>query len=101
MQSDPAVGQRLPVLRQLRIITMNLEQQPEWLDLKALQQYACVSERTIREWIHWAVDPLPAAQVGSKILVRRNTFDRWLEAHAVKRVDVRGIVDEIMTGVMR
>jgi len=28
-----------------------------------------------------AVDPLPAAQVGSKILVRRNTFDRWLEAH--------------------
>jgi hypothetical protein len=23
--------------------------QPEWLDLKALQEYACVSERTLRE----------------------------------------------------
>ena len=25
---------------------------PEWLDLKALQRHACVSERTLREWIH-------------------------------------------------
>ena len=25
---------------------------PEWLDLKALTGYACVSERTLREWIH-------------------------------------------------
>jgi len=43
----------------------------EWLDMKALEQYACVSERTLREWIHRAVDPLPAVRVGSKILVRR------------------------------
>ena len=72
----------------------------EWLDLKALQQYACVSERTIREWIHRPVNPLAAVQVGRKILVRRSTFDRWLEGHHLKPVDVGCIVDEIMAEVM-
>jgi hypothetical protein len=82
-------------------VSMNCEPQPEWLDLKALQRYACISERTIRSWIHRPVDPLPAARVGSKILIRRGVFDRWLETHAVKHVDLGSIVDEMMTGVMR
>ena len=56
------------------------QRQPEWLDLKSLQRYACVSERTLREWIHRGANPLPAARVGTKILVRRSTFDQWLEA---------------------
>lgn len=73
--------------------------QPEWLDLKALTEYACVSERTLREWVHRSVDPLPAARVGSKILVRRSVFDRWLEAHEVKHIDVGCIVDEMIAGV--
>lgn len=71
----------------------------EWLDLKALQKYACVSERTLREWIHRTSNPLPAVRVGSKILVRRSAFDRWLESHHVKSVDVSGIVKEILAGV--
>jgi excisionase family DNA binding protein len=71
----------------------------EWLDLKALRQYACVSERTIRDWIHRPVDPLPAVRVGSKILVRRSEFDRWLETHQVKHIDVGCIVDELVAGV--
>ena len=73
--------------------------QPEWLDLKALQEYACVSERTLREWIHRVVNPLPAARVGTKILVRRSVFDRWLEAHEVKHVDIGCIVDAMIAGV--
>jgi excisionase family DNA binding protein len=80
---------------------MNSErQQPEWLDLKALQEYACVSERTLREWIHRQVNPLPAVRVGTKILIRRSMFNQWLEAHQVKAVDVGCIVDEIAAGVM-
>ena len=75
-------------------------QQPEWMDLKALQQYACVSERTLREWIHRTLNPLPAARVGTKILVRRSTFDHWLENHRVKSVDVGCIVDKLVAGVM-
>jgi excisionase family DNA binding protein len=79
---------------------MNSEQpKPEWLDLRSLQKYACVSERTLRDWIHRAVDPLPAVRVRSKILVRRTEFDRWLETHQVKHVDVGCIVDELVAGV--
>ena len=73
--------------------------QPEWLDLKELTRYACVSERTLREWMHRAVDPLPAVRVRGKILVRRSVFDRWLEGHRVKRVDLGCIVDELVGGV--
>lgn len=75
------------------------QQQPEWLDLKALQRYACVSERTLREWIHRPSNPLPAARVGTKILVRKSTFDRWLENHKLKAIDVGCIVDELVAGV--
>jgi len=73
--------------------------QREWLDLKALQGYACISERTLREWIHRPTNPLPASQVGSKILVRRSTFDRWLEAHHIESVDIGCIVEELANGV--
>jgi excisionase family DNA binding protein len=73
--------------------------QPEWLDLKALQRYACVSERTLRQWIHRASNPLPAARVGTKILVRRSTFDHWLENHNLKTIDIGRIVDELVAGV--
>jgi excisionase family DNA binding protein len=78
---------------------MNNVSAPEWLDLKALQKYACVSERTVREWIHRATNPLPAVRVGTKILVRRSAFDRWLEWHEVKAVDVGSIVEDIVRGV--
>ena len=78
----------------------NQTSQPEWLDLKALQRYACVSERTLREWVHRSINPLPAVRVGTKILVRRSTFDRWLENHRLKSLDVGCIVDELVAGVM-
>jgi excisionase family DNA binding protein len=77
----------------------NQTSQPEWLDLKALQRYACVSERTLREWVHRSINPLPAAQVGTRILVRRSTFDRWLENHSLKTIDIGCIVDELVAGV--
>jgi excisionase family DNA binding protein len=77
----------------------NQTSQPEWLDLKALQRFACVSERTLREWVHRSINPLPAAQVGTKILVRRSTFDRWLENHSLKTIDIGCIVDELVAGV--
>ena len=78
----------------------NQTSQPEWLDLKALQRYACVSERTLREWVHRSINPLPAAQVGTKILIRRSAFDHWLENHSLKSLDVGCIVDELVAGVM-
>jgi excisionase family DNA binding protein len=71
----------------------------EWLDLAALTEYACVSERTVRGWIHRLSDPLPAVRVGSKILVRRSTFDGWLENHRLKPVDIGCIVDDMVASL--
>ena len=54
------------------------------MDLRDLTQYAAVSERTLRAWIHSANDPLPASRVSGKILVNRLAFDAWLVAHTLK-----------------
>ncbi len=69
------------------------------MDLAALRRYIAVSERTLREWIHRPVNPLPAVRVETKILVRKSSFDAWLEAHQVRpvdSVDVNGIAGEIL-----
>jgi hypothetical protein len=71
----------------------------DWLDLRRLTQYAAVSERTLRSWIHSPVDPLLAVQVRGKILVRRTEFDRWLERHRVRTVDLGCIVSEVVEAV--
>ena len=77
-----------------------LERQAEWMDLRTLQQYADVSDRTLREWIHLPINPLPASQAtGGKILVRRARFDSWLEAHPyqpINSINVNEITDEII-----
>ncbi len=70
----------------------------QWLDLQALTQYACVSNRTLRTWINSAHDPLPASRIGGKILVRRRDFDGWLEAHRLTTADrVNAIVEQLVT----
>jgi excisionase family DNA binding protein len=71
----------------------------EWLDLRRLRDYAAVSNRTLRAWIHSPVDPLPAVRVGTKILVRRSEFDAWMELHRIKPVDLGGMVEEIVEAV--
>jgi excisionase family DNA binding protein len=71
----------------------------EWFGLRELKQYAAVSERTLRAWIHHQDDALPAVRVDGKILVRRSEFDAWLERHRIKQtkqVDVDAIVNELL-----
>ena len=75
-------------------------QSREWLDLKALTRYASISERTMRQWIHRASNPLPAVRVGAKILVRRSEFDRWLENHRLEPMDVGCIVNEMVADLV-
>jgi hypothetical protein len=80
------------------------ETRVEWLDLRALTEYACVCERTIRGWIHSPTNPLPAVQVGRKILVSRRILDTWLERHAVRlleEINIDVIVREVVEGVRR
>jgi hypothetical protein len=75
------------------------------MDLKAAEGYACVSERTFREWIHLPENPLPAVQVANgKLLVKRSELDRWLTAHPYRSadgVDVGRIVDDVVGGLKR
>ncbi len=71
----------------------------EWLSLRQLTEYASVSERTLREWLHRATDALPAVRVDGKILVRRSEFDAWLERHRIEpgaEIDVDGIVNGLL-----
>ncbi len=80
------------------------EAYPEWMDLKAIQRYACMSERTIRDWIHRPQNPLPAFQVGKKILIRRSQFDHWLESHPFQptgAIDIEKMVDEVMSDLRK
>lgn len=71
----------------------------EWLGLRELSQYAAVSDRTLRSWIHSPVDSLPAVRVRGKILVRRREFDSWLERHSVRPLDLSATVNEIVEGL--
>jgi excisionase family DNA binding protein len=73
--------------------------QKEWLDLRALTDYVAVSERTAREWVHRAENPLPAVQVAKKILVRRTELDQWLQMHVLRPselVNIDGIVNDVV-----
>ncbi len=74
----------------------------EWLGLRQVTQYADISERTVRDWIHSPVDPLPAVRVRGKILVRWAELDAWLGRHRVtplKTADLDSIVTEVLQGL--
>jgi len=74
----------------------------EWLGARQVTDYANISRRTLRTWIHSPVDPLPAVRVSGKLLVRRSELDDWLERHRVKpiaSVDLDGIVKEVLAKV--
>jgi hypothetical protein len=66
---------------------------PEWMDLRSLTEYADISSRTLGDWIRDPTDPLPASQVGRKILVRRSAFDDYLERH---RMAPSSMLDDIL-----
>lgn len=74
----------------------------EWLDIRRVTEYASVSDRTVRTWIHADVNPLPAVQVGGKVLVRRRELDSWLEGHRIASSnEVSSIVEELVNGVSK
>jgi hypothetical protein len=80
----------------------NQEDSVGWMDLSRLATYASVCEKTLRSWIRAADNPLPASQRGTKLYVKRDVYDKWLQGHAVTGGDafdrfVNEIVSEIGT----
>jgi hypothetical protein len=71
---------------------------PEWMDLKILERYSSMSNRTLRGWIKAPVNPLPASIRGGKILVARRDFDEWMKGHAIEAggIDIDRTVDDIL-----
>ena len=68
-----------------------------FLSLRALAGYSGLSVRKLRDCLDDPVNPLPAFQVGGKILVRRSAFDGWMEAHHRRaRPDVERIVADVL-----
>jgi excisionase family DNA binding protein len=71
------------------------------MGLKQVTRYVNLSERTVRSWIHERIDPLPAARVGGKILIRRSQLDAWLERRGIQPLtglDLDAIMREVMGG---
>lgn len=71
-----------------------------FLDLRALSSYASISVRKLRDLLDDALDPIPAYQVGGKILVRRSEFDGWMARRRRRATaDVDRIVADVLKGL--
>jgi hypothetical protein len=71
---------------------------PEWCDLRTLGRYACVGERTLRDWIKAVDNPLPASQRNGKLYVSRSEFDEWMRRQRVTpAVDIDNTVSKILS----
>ena len=53
----------------------------EYMDLKALASYACMSVSCLRDYIHSG--DLPAFKIKGKVLVKRSEFDAWMDSNRI------------------
>ena len=67
-----------------------------FLDLQALKDYSSIKVRKLRDLINDPADPLPAYQVGGKILVRRSEFDGWIAKRRRGVGELDGIVHDVL-----
>lgn len=72
--------------------------QPGFLSLKALAAHTSCSVRWLRDRLVDPTHPLPHYRVGGKLLVKRDEFDRWMEAQRVVRPS--GQLTEIVESVV-
>src|SRR5215510_3036320 len=74
---------------------------PMYFSLRALAVYSGLSNRTLREYLHDRVHPLPHFRVGGKILVKRDDFDHWVTQfrRVTPAIDVGAIVDDVMRSI--
>jgi len=73
----------------------------QYLDLKTLAEYSCLSVRTIREYLSDADNPIPSFCLKRKILVKKSEFDRWMEGNRADDSEIDNIVNEVMGEITR
>lgn len=69
-----------------------------YFNLKTLAAYSSCSVRWLRDRLVDRVHPLPHYRVGGKLLVKRDEFDRWMEAQRVAHPS--GQLTEIVESVV-
>ena len=69
------------------------EFQPQYLDLKRLSIYSCISVGSLRDYIRDG--DLPAYRLKGKVLVKRSIFDDWVASHPFQ-TDIDSIADEVI-----
>jgi hypothetical protein len=74
--------------------------EPEYLDLKALSQYSCLSVRTLRVILARPGGP-PHYRPGGKVLIRKRDWDTWLAQFKTAPVDLDALVDEALAGLRK
>jgi len=96
--STEVVGQVRGILAERVVVSTSVD---PFLSLKALSSYSGLSVRKLRDLLDDAAHPLPAYQVGGKILVRRSEFDTWIAAHRRHRADIDAVVTDIVQSLTR
>ena len=88
------VAQVRGVLAERVVISTPLD---PFLPLRALAVYSGLSVRKLRDLLEDPSHPLPAYQVGGKLLVRRSEFDGWMVTYRRRaRADVNRIVSDVL-----
>jgi hypothetical protein len=67
----------------------------EYLDLKALSQYSCLSVQTLRGILSQPGGP-SFYRLKGKILVNKGEWDRWLEQFKTAPVNLDALVSEVL-----
>lgn len=69
------------------------EIQTQYLDLKTLSKYACISVGSLRDYIRDG--DLPAYRLKGKVLVKRSVFDKWIDEHPFQ-TNIDDIADSVL-----
>jgi hypothetical protein len=94
MSHPGVVGQVRGILAERVVLSTPAD---PFYDLRALSGYSSISVRKLRDFLDDSQHPLPAYQVGGKILVRRSEFDGWIAAYRRQRDrDVDVIVADVL-----
>jgi hypothetical protein len=72
---------------------------PEYLDLKALSRYSCLSVQTLRSILSRPGGP-PHYKPGGKVLIKRSDWDSWMAQHRQEPKDLDAIVEGVMAEIM-
>lgn len=72
--------------------------EPEYLDLRALSHYSCLSVRTLRVILARPGGP-PHYRPGGKVLMKKSDWDYWLAQFKTAPVDLDALVADVMAEI--